>query len=344
MDITSIKKVNLGIYPTPIEKLENITRYLGKGQVYIKRDDITGPALRGNKTRKLEYLLYDALEKGCTAVLTTGGVQTNHGRTTVGAAVKLGLKPILVVDGEDNGYLSGNLTLDALMGADIYFVKDENKVEEVIQDICRKYEQNGDKVYCIPMGGSNILGAVGYMMCVKEILDQINRQNLKIDHIVCNVGSMGTYAGLLLGAKYFGAPFDIIGIPVSPGEKESGVLEYADRISREYSLGVEIKPEDVKIAYGPQESPYAGFGYNQPDSLTRKAVILMAEKEGIFLDPTYTGKSFRGMVDIIQKEQYIKNGENTLFIHTGGAPALWAKEHLDDMQIQLRENCKTTQL
>jgi len=347
MTVESVKKVKLGNYPTPLEKMENMTKLIGKGELFIKRDDATGPAFGGNKTRKLEYLIQEAIDTGCTAVLTVGGTQTNHGRTTVGAAVKYGLKPILALFGPDTGYLSGNLNLDAMMGADIYFLASGIAPEEGIAKIVAKYEEQGDKVYVIPAGGSNPVGAVGYIMSVKEILQQMEEQQIKIDHVVCTVGSMGTFAGMILGAKYFNAPFDIIAVPVSPapkGEKEIDVANFANEVSKTYNMGIEIKPEDVKIAYGPDDEPYSGEAYNKPDPVTREAIITLAKNEGIFLDPTYTGKTFRGFIDMVKDGEFIKDGENALFIHTGGAMALWTKEHLDDMQEQLRANCTTTEL
>lgn len=347
MSVENLKKVSLGHYPTPIEKMENMTKLLGKGDLYIKRDDTTGPAFGGNKTRKLEYLMQEALDGGYTAVMTFGGTQTNHGRTTVGAAVKLGLKPILVLSGGDTGYLSGNLNLDAMMGADIYFVKDPAKTADVAADVIKKYEARGDKVYVVPVGGSNLLGAVGYIMSVKEILEQMKEQNLKIDHVFCTVGSMGTFAGMILGAKYFNAPFDIIAVPVSPAEKgvkEKDVVKYANEVSRYHNMGIEICEKDVKIAYGPDDLPYSGEAYNKPDKTTREYIIMLAKNEGIMLDPTYTGKTFRGFVDCIKHGEFVKDGESAMFIHTGGAMALWTKEHLDDMQSQLRENCHTQEV
>ena len=346
MRVEDVKKVKLGNYPTALEKMENMTKLLGKGDLYIKRDDTTGPAFGGNKTRKLEYLLQEALDTGCTAVMTFGGTQTNHGRTTVGAAVKLGLKPILVLSGTDTGYLSGNLNLDAMMGTDIYFVADPAKTLDVVKEVIEKYEAQGDKVYQVPVGGSNPLGAVGYIMAVKEILDQMEEQQIKIDHVVCTVGSMGTFAGTILGAKYFNAPFDVIAVPVSPapkGQVEQNVAEFANKVSETYEMGITITPEDVKIAYGPEDAPYSGERYNKPDPITREAIITLAKNEGIMLDPTYTGKTFRGFIDMVKEGQFIKEGENAVFIHTGGAMALWTKEHLDDMQEQLRANCNTTQ-
>lgn len=343
MRIENLKKINLGHYPTPLEKMENLSKELGKGELFIKRDDTTGPAFGGNKTRKLEYLFQEAIETGCTAVLTFGGTQTNHGRATVGAAIKLGLKPILILKGADPGYLSGNLTLDALMGADIYFVPEEKDEESVADEVIRKYEAEGDKVYSVPVGGSNCLGAAGYIISVREILEQMKERDLTIDHVVCTVGSMGTYAGLLIGAKYFNAPFDVIAVPVKPGEKNAEVLEYANEVCAYFDLGITIAEEDIKIAYGPASAPYAGEEYNKPDSITRDAIIMLAKSEAILLDPTYTGKTFRGFVELIQAGDWIKFNENAMFIHTGGAMALWTKEHLDDMQEQLRGNCQTTQ-
>ncbi|BES66161.1 D-cysteine desulfhydrase [Gottschalkiaceae bacterium SANA] len=342
MRIEDLKKVSLGHYPTPLEKMKNLSKNLGMGELFIKRDDTTGPAIGGNKTRKLEYLLQEAIESGCTAVLTYGGTQTNHGRTTVGAAIKLGLKPILILKGEDPGYLSGNLTLDALMGADLYFVSEENDQEMAANEVIKEYERAGDKVYVVPMGGSNYLGAVGYIMSVKEIMKQMEDQVLTIDHVVCTVGSMGTYAGMLIGAKYFDAPFDVIGIPVMPEEKDAEVLEYANEICSYFELDIRITEYDIKIAYGPANAPYAGEAYNQPDPITRDAIMMLAKSEAIMLDPTYTGKTFRGFVDLIQAGDWIKPHENAMFLHTGGTVALWTKEHLDDMQKQLRDNCRTS--
>ncbi len=346
MSVEKIQKVTLGNYPTPLEEMKNLSNLLGKGKLYIKRDDVTGPAMGGNKTRKLEYLLKEALDGGYTAVMTFGGTQTNHGRTTVGAAVKLGLKPILVLGGSDTGYLSGNLTLDALMGADIYFNQNPEKMQDTVKEIVEKYEKQGDKVYMVPVGGSNTLGAVGYIMAIKEIVDQIKEENFKIDYLVASVGSMGTFAGLILGAKYFNAPFKVLGIPIAPAVKEEkiqSVVEYANKISDEYNMGIKITSDDVVINYGPEEMPYCGEAYNKPDSLTREYIIKMAKNEGIFLDPTYTGKTFRGFYDMIENGTIIKENENALFLHTGGYAALWTKEHLDDMQTQLRENSTITQ-
>lgn len=339
MPVEDIKKVSLGNYPTPIEKMENLTKKLGYGKLYIKRDDLTGPALGGNKTRKLEYLMQDAIEKGCTTILTEGGTQTNHGRTTVGASVKLGLKSILVLKGSDTGYLSGNLTLDTLMGSDIYFVEDGDLMKEKIKEVVKKHESMGEKVYTIPMGGSSNLGAVGYIMAVKEIMEQIEKEDIQIDHIVCTVGSLGTYIGLLLGIKYFKAPFNVIGIPVIPKDEEANIdeaLEYGQKVIDEFDLGITITKDDINIIFGSKDLPYTGEAYNKPDALTREYITMLAKTEAIILDPTYTGKTFRGFVDLVKEGNLIPHGNSAMFIHTGGVVALWTHEHLEDMQSQLR--------
>lgn len=347
MKLEALKKMNLGNYPTPLTELKNLSKQLGKGTVYIKRDDTTGPAFGGNKTRKLEYLMQEAVDTGCTAVLTIGGTQTNHGRTTVGAAVQAGMKPILMLMGSETGYLSGNLTLDALMGADIYFVSNPETMDQAIAQVVAKYEAQGDKVYQIPIGGSNVLGAVGYIMAAKELVAQIKEQDIRVDKVVCAVGSMGTFAGLVLGAKYYGADFSVIAIPVMPqpkGEFESNTFHYAQEVNDAYDLGLSLCLEDFQVAYGPEDKPFSGEEYNKPDPDTRACIGLLAQTEGIFLDPTYTGKTFRGMVELMAEGTSIKPEENVLFIHTGGAMALWTKEHLDDMQGQIRDMCTTTQL
>lgn len=337
MKIENLKKIQLGYYPTPVEKMDNLSKAIGAGHLYIKRDDLTGPALGGNKTRKLEYLLKDAIDNGCSAAITYGGIQTNHGRTMVGACIKLGLKPILVLMGSKPDYISGNLTLDHLMGADIYYLEDEQLLPQLKKEIFAKYEATGDKIYDIPIGGSSALGGVGYMMAVKEIMDQLKADHIKLDYLFVTVGSLGTFGGLIVGAEYFGADFKVIGIPVWPepkGKVEHQAAKYCNILNQTYNLGLTIGEKDISIAYGPEDAPYSGEAYNQPDRITREYVMLLARTEAIILDPTYTGKTFRGFVEMV-KGGMMEEGKTAMFLHTGGAPAIWTKEHLDDMQEQI---------
>ncbi len=349
MKLEEIGKVDLGKYPTELEELKNLNeKYkenLSGGKIFIKRDDMAGPALGGNKTRKLEYLLKDAIDKGCTAVVTEGGLQTNHGRTTVAACIKLGLKPILVLYGKKPEYLSGNLVLDALMGADIFYIDNMAKREETLQKIAEKYAATGDRVYEIPMGGSNEIGALGYMDAVREIIAQSAKDGIKVNNIVSASGSMGTYVGLLIGAKYYKTDYKIIGVPVIPEYTTAkAVLEYANRVIEFYGLNIEVEEKDIHIINGPADFPFAGFEYNKPDEITRKAILEMATTEAIILDPTYTGKGFRGLLHMISEGVEIKPGDNTVFIHTGGIAGLLSKEHTDEMQNQIRENCSEAEI
>lgn len=344
MKLEDRKKLHLGEYPTPLEPMNNLTKKYGKGKLYIKRDDIAGPAFGGNKTRKLEYIMKEALDEGYTAMLTVGGPQTNHGKTTVAAAVKLGLKPILVLGGPAPEYLSGNLTLDAMMGADIVFAGDD--MPGAVQATIERYEAQGDKVYNLPGGGTAATGITGYIVAVKEIMEQIEEMGIHPKYVVCAVGSLGTYGGLNLGVRYYNAPFQILGVPVSPMPDEGAWREktakFLNEMSEFYEMGIHIDPAELLINNGPADAPYSGQAYNQPDSLTRKYMFEMAREEGVILDPTYTGKAFRGFLDMVETG-YIKADEDAIFLHTGGATAVWTKEHLDDMQGELFANCKISE-
>ena len=339
MKLEELKKVKLGEYPTPLQEMPHLAAKHGnKIKMWIKRDDTTGPAFGGNKTRKLEYVMADAIDKGCTAMLTYGGPQTNHGRTTVAAAIHCGMKPILVLGGEAPKYLSGNLTLDAMMGTDLYFSSDRDKAAK---EVIAKYEAQGDKVYDLPTGGSTMIGAAGYIMAVKEIMDQCEAMDIHPKYLIATVGSLGTFGGLNAGVHYFKAPFKVIGVPVSPGDKVAGAVEFVNKLSDFYDLGFKITADDICVMEGPEDAPYAGEAYNKPDPLTRAAMFELAREEGIISDPTYTGKTMRGFLDMVDKG--IIDGD-AIFLHTGGAMAVWTKEHLDDMQGELFANCTISEI
>lgn len=335
MNLYEFPKLQLGYYPTPLEALPRLSAAHGGARIYIKRDDMTGPAGGGNKTRKLEYILREALDQGCTSVLTLGGPQTNHGRTTVAAAIQCGLKPILVLGGKRPDYLSGNLTLDAMMGAKLVFAEDR---ERAALQIIAEHEAKGERVYYMPAGGSNSTGVLGYIMMVPELMRQLDEQDVHPKYVVCAVGSQGTYDGLLLGAKYFQAPFQVVGIPVAPlkPNQTEDMASFINEVSARYEMGITVTAADIKLYTGPQDRPYTGPAYSVPDPDTRAAMLELARTEGILLDPVYTGKAFRGMLDLLDRG--ILDGE-VVFLHTGGAAAIWSKEHLDAAQDQLRANC-----
>ena len=309
--MSEFAKVSIGIFPTPIHKLENISRELGV-EVYVKRDDMTGLGLGGNKVRKLEYLLAEAKAQGAQVVFTTGGAQSNHAMLTAAAARKLGMTPILILKKRGVTTRQGNQLLEHLMGVDVRFM-DTDSYEDIYREMDRVGQEMGVPYYKIPCGGSNALGSLGYVDCVREIA----QQGMKFDHIICAEGSGGTMAGLALGAKLFmpdtrvtgmmvdNDPFDVITVKLM---REAAALLEAD---------VEVSRDDFDLR------DMCGPGYAIPSEEGNAAVSLMAEKEGIFLDPVYTGKAFAGLV-AMAKEGAFKPGERVLFLHSGGAGGLFA--------------------
>ena len=328
---------------TPLQRMENLEQALGCGPLYIKRDDLTPLGLGGNKTRKLEFLLGDALAGGADTLVTVGGVQTNHGRLTAAAAAKAGLACTLVLDGARPEKLSGNLLLDCLLERlereldeqsehsreshrRLWDHKDGRSTSAVIEETLAALQAAGRAPYFIPEGGSNAVGSAGYLAMVPELLAQADSLPVPPARLVCTMGSLGTFAGLWLGARAFGAPFSVTGVAVNPttGYTREKAAALVNEMSAAYGLDIAAAPEDMDIIYADAAHDYAGPGYNVPDAKTRGAVELLARTEGIFLDPCYTAKSFRGFCDIARE---LDGG--AIFVHTGGTPALWTQEHLD---------------
>jgi len=345
-----INKVKSALLPTPIHKMDRLTKDIGKANLYIKRDDLTGIGIGGNKLRKLDYIVADAIDKGCTMLLTSGGRQTNHGRLTAAAAAKFGLKCVVVCNGPKPDKMSGNLVLNRMLGSDVVFmdlkeleqVFDVNPSQEIIdgyhkfvaetqEKVIAKYEALGEKVYVVPMGGHTPLGIMGYVDCVKEIMDQNEVSGRKIDYVVAGNGSGGTYGGLLLGSKLYGAPFKVIGINIAGKDDRAveDIIEVTNQTSELFGLEVTIQKEDF-ILY----ENSLGVGYNQPDVETRQAMYRIASNEGILTDPCYTGKVFNGLMKLVE-EEVIEKESNVLVVHTGGTPGIWTEEHLDAMHDEL---------
>ncbi len=350
MKIQDLPCVPAGYVNTPLEPMPRLAKALGKtGGLYIKRDDMTGLALGGNKARKLNYIVRYALDNGYTALMTFGGVQTNHGRLTAAAAIRYGLKPILVLKGPKPDYLSGNLLLDRLMGADIHFVdtsaagrlpKEEQAaasqafLEKATAEITEFYETQGHKVLNIPVGGQTVIGSAGYVQAIPEIMEQMKAQNIRAKYLVAGYGSTGTFAGLWAGARYYNAPFEVIGIPIEPEYRPvQETADFINRLSEFFEMGFTCAAADLHLEFGQEPSLYCGTGYNEPDAVTQSYVELLARTEGIFTDPCYTGKVFHGFADLLQRD-VISAEEGAIFLHTGGSPGLWSREHLDDMQKQ----------
>ncbi len=312
-------------YQTPIEYLPNFSRELDGPDIYIKRDDLLGLTLGGNKTRKLEFLLADALRKGADTILTCGAVQSNHCRLTLSAAVKEGLKCRLVLEERvPNSYkpeAGGNNFIYRLLGVeDIRVVKGGSDMMQELEKLAAELRAEGRKPYIIPGGGSNETGALGYVACAEEITAQLFESGTVIDRIVIASGSAGTHAGMLAGMKGNSVNIPLIGISVSRKKDEQieKVLDLAGRLSEKLQSAAKITREDV-VVY----DQYVGEGYSLPTSSMIEAVRLLAQTEGILLDPVYTGKAMAGLIDLVRQGELAKD-EKVLFLHTGGAPALFA--------------------
>ena len=321
------KKVPFLTLPTPLEYLPRISEDLGI-RLYIKRDDLTPLGAGGNKLRKLEYLLHDAQQKGATLLLTTGGVQTNHGRLTAAVAAKYGLKCAIVCVGEYPDELSANLLLDRLMGAEVYIKQDDGRdiaeqLSEAVQTVRTRHESTGEVVYEIPIGGSNPIGILGYYECAQELIEQSRREMIGQATLCCAVGSLGTYIGLLAGLKQNKSAMQLCGIAIAP-QPENLIEQLSDKyleFCRECGFDLTCDARDFCI-----ETAYTCGGYNNVSEEVRKAIYYMAQRESILLDPCYTGKAFAGLLAMVH-EKRITPGETVIFLHTGGMPGLYTKHH-----------------
>ena len=320
-------RIHLANLPTPIEKLERLSQQWGGPEIYVKRDDLTGMALSGNKIRKLEFVIADARERGADLLITCGGIQSNHARATAVAATKLGMKSYLVLRGQEGTGIDGNLLLDFLVGAKVKYISPEdysNRADDIMEELADKLKKEGHHPYIIPEGASNELGAIGYAAAINEISRQLNDIELEIDYIICAVGSGGTHSGLLLGQKLYQKKFQIIGFNVC--DDEAYFIEKINRISQKaiqrFGMTVDVKKQDIQIIDG-----YVGEGYalNRQDEI--EFIKQIAREQGLMLDPVYTGKAFFGLKDQISKGRF-KKGEKILFIHTGGLFGLFPKRKL----------------
>jgi D-cysteine desulfhydrase len=309
---------------TPIEPLERLSAALGGPTIYMKRDDLLGLAGGGNKTRKLEILVAEALSQGADTLVTCGAVQSNHCRLTLAAAVKEGLKCRLVLEervpGSYKPDAGGNNFLYRLLGVEqIKVVPGGADMLQAMQTVAEEVSAAGRKAYVIPGGGSNPVGATGYVACAEEILGQLFEAGLKIDHVVCASGSAGTHAGLVTGFYGNNSQIPVIGINVSRKKEpqEDLVHDLACRTARHVGIRSQIPGESVLCFDG-----YVGPGYSLPTPEMVAAVRMLARLEGILIDPVYTGKAMAGLIDLIGKNYFDRNA-NVLFVHTGGSPALY---------------------
>ncbi len=310
---------------TPLEHLPHLTRYMDGPHIFIKRDDLLGLTAGGNKTRKLEFLVADALRHGADTLITVGAVQSNHCRLTLGAAVKEGMKCRLVLEQRvPDSYdpdASGNNYLFRLLGVEKVAVVDlGTDLEAAMRAEADELAAEGRKGYIIPGGGSNPIGALGYVACAQEILAQAFDKGIQFDHLVCASGSGGTHSGLLTGMRAMGSRIPVTGISVRrPVPEQEDLIGGLTSETREF-LGLPSGPVEGELRIF---DDYVGPGYSLPTEEMAEAVRIFARKEGILLDPVYTGKAAAGLLDLIQKGHF-KRGEKVLFLHTGGSPGLYA--------------------
>jgi D-cysteine desulfhydrase family pyridoxal phosphate-dependent enzyme len=314
-----ISRLHFAHLPTPIEELPRLSKALGGPRLWIKRDDQTGLALGGNKTRKLEFLIAEALDQSARTLISGGAMQSNHCRQTAAAAARFGLECTLVLTGDLPAKPSANLLLDELFGAKIVPVPDRKDRDRILQETFDHAAGTGKKPYLVPYGGSSPTGALGYAFAMEEFMNQ----NVGADWIVFGTSSGGTHAGLVLGQRLFGYAGKVLGISID--ESEEWLKTHVSKLASDASEKVE-----ERFAFTPAEvlanADYCRAGYGVLTDAEREAVQLFAKCEGLLLDPVYTGRAAAGMIDLIRKG-FFKKDEAVLFWHTGGQPALFADKY-----------------
>ena len=324
-------RVTLAHLPTPLEHLPNLSKHLGGPEIWVKRDDCTGLASGGNKTRKLEYSMAAALEEGADTIVTVGAVQSNHVRQTAAAACKLGLacEVLLehrVTDPSEPYAKSGNVFLDKMFGANLREYPGGTDFETEMNVVAEEVRAAGGKPYIIPGGASNTVGALGYVNCALELLQQAKEQGLAIDHLITATGSAGTQAGLAVGLKAMQSKIPMLGIGVNIPQDAQEEKVYALACATAEYIG---KPGIVAREDIVANCNYVGDGYGVPTESMNEAVMMLARKEGLLFDPVYSGKGLAGMIDLIRKGEF-EDAANIVFLHTGGSAALFA--YLDQLQ------------
>lgn len=339
MKLSHFPRVVLTQAPTPLQHLPRLSRLLGGPDIYIKRDDNTGLALGGNKTRKLEFLLGDALAKGATHIVTQGARQSNHVRQTIAAASALGLRTTVLLEeripNTDDDYdHNGNVLLDRILGAVIEARPSGLDMNHELIAIGERLQASGETPYLIPGGGSNAIGALGYVESAQELLQQINHQHVDVHHVVHATGSTGTQAGLVVGLQGNNSHIPVLGISVrAPRERQ---IENVTKLARQtwelLNIRGEFPADTIEV-----NADYVGEGYGIPTPATLEALFLLARTEGILLDPVYSAKGFAGLLDYIRQGRFTA-GQNIVFIHTGGATALSGYRNVLERYAAIYEN------
>lgn len=331
----AVARVSIAHLPTPLEPLPRLTAQLEGPELWIKRDDQTGLATGGNKTRKLEFLVADALRQEADTLITCGAAQSNHARQTAAAAAKFGLGSTLVLRGEEPPRVQGNLLLDRLVGAEVDWAGDQ-PLDERMAQVAEELRNSGRNPYVVPYGGSNPVGVSGYVAAMEEVLRQTSARastelrrmssvepceesDIHFDHIVLASSSGGTQAGLMVGARALGYEGRVLGISVDPKADalRRTLAELATATAEHLELGLTFTPADFTV-----NDDYLGGGYGVVGELERNAIRTVAGAEGVLLDPVYTGRAFGGLMDLICRGAF-ESGERVLFWHTGGTAGLF---------------------
>ena len=322
MKLKSLPRIELAQLPTPLQELSRLGQLLGGPKLLVKRDDQTGLALGGNKTRKLEFLIADALKKGADTVITTGAPQSNHCRQTAAAAAQVGRGCEVVLGGNEPEVPNGNVLLDLFCGANLHWTTRERRNAKM-DEVARQLLSLKHNPYIIPVGGSNGLGALGYVQAMIELNDQLSKGRIKVDTIVFATSSGGTQAGMVVGARISGFEGKILGISIDQRSSQepsyqSELAAIANEAAKPIDSRYEFTEDDFTVNYD-----YLCLGYGVVGDLERESIRLTARTEGLLLDPVYSGRAMGGLVDLIKKG-FFSLKDTVLFWHTGGAPALFA--------------------
>ena len=325
MKLSTFPRIRITHGPTPLEFMPRLTESLGGPNLYIKRDDCTGLGTGGNKTRKLEFLMADALAQNADTIITQGATQSNHARHTVAIAAKMGMRCEILLEDRtcskiDEYKHSGNVFLDHLYGAHVRELAGGTDMNAAMEMRAGELRVKGRKPYIIPGGGSNPTGALGYVVCALEMVDQFNNLGLDVSCVVHATGSAGTQAGLLAGLQGTRSLISVLGIGVRAAKEaqETNVFNLAGKTAELLGVPGAVTRDSVVA-----NCDYVGGGYGIPTPGMVEAVTMLARLEGILLDPVYSGKGMAGLIDLCRKG-FFKKGENVVFIHTGGAVALYA--------------------
>ena len=314
------QKINFAVFPTPLQRMPRLSKFLGGPRLFVKRDDMTDLAFGGNKARKLEFLFADAKTQGADVLIATGAVQSNCACMVASAARRLGMKPVLLLVGKKPDDYDGNLFLDKLLSAEIKFVDGSGlHVEDLMNSLADEFREKGRKPYIIPVGASVPLTVPGYALAMEELVNQFCERGEKIDYVVCACGTGGTQAGLILGAKLLDVTAKILGVNVFAIKADASrtIAQLVNGSAELLDVDLSVAAEEVTVF-----DDYIKEGYGVLNKEVIDAIKLVTETEGIFLDPVYTGKAMAALIDLIKKG-YFKEDDNVVFFHTGGLPALF---------------------